>query len=200
MSNYLVFAIVAQWALIMALAALVLGLFRQVGILHERLPSAGALSLSGGARPGEEIPAASYATLQGKNLSIGGAAADGRATLLFFISPTCPMCKSMLPAVLSLASGLSRTTRLVLASDGDVPLQQRMVEREGLQEYPLVLSMELGRQFGVAKLPYAVLIGADGRLVAKGLVNNREHVESLFEAQRLGVSSLQEYLAQQRRA
>lgn len=200
MSNYVIFAIAAQWVVIVVMAAMMLGMLRQIGILHERLPSSGALSLSGGVRPGEEVAAASYATLQGQNLTIGGASEDGRATLLFFVSPSCPMCKSMLPTVLGMANRLGRTTRLVLASDGDVPLQQRMVEREGLDGYPLVLSMELGRKLGVAKLPYAALIGADGRLVAKGLVNNREHVESLFEAQRLGVSSLQDYLAQQRSA
>jgi hypothetical protein len=31
-------------------------------------------------------------------------------------------------------------------------------------------------------------------MVAQGLCNNREHVESLFEAQRLGVNSIQDFL------
>jgi hypothetical protein len=39
-----------------------------------------------------------------------------------------------------------------------------------------------------------VLIDESGTIRAKGLVNTREHVESLFEAERLGVASLQEYL------
>jgi methylamine dehydrogenase accessory protein MauD len=48
--------------------------------------------------------------------------------------------------------------------------------------------------YGVAKLPYAVLIDEDGIVAAQGLVNTREHLESLFEAQRRGVASIQEYL------
>jgi methylamine dehydrogenase accessory protein MauD len=36
--------------------------------------------------------------------------------------------------------------------------------------------------YQVGKLPYAVLIDASGVIRAKGLVNTREHVESLFEA------------------
>jgi hypothetical protein len=44
-------------------------------------------------------------------------------------------------------------------------------------------------------LPFAALLDALGRLRARGVVNSREHLESLFEAQRLGVASLQEYFA-----
>jgi hypothetical protein len=40
-----------------------------------------------------------------------------------------------------------------------------------------------------------VLLDGAGILRARGLVNSREHLESLFEAQRLGVASLQEYFA-----
>jgi hypothetical protein len=38
------------------------------------------------------------------------------------------------------------------------------------------------------------LLDESGVLVAKGLVNSREHLESLFEAKRLGVASLNEYM------
>jgi len=42
-----------------------------------------------------------------------------------------------------------------------------------------------------------VIVSPDvgGVLRARGLVNSREHLESLFEAQRLGVASLQEYFS-----
>jgi methylamine dehydrogenase accessory protein MauD len=51
----------------------------------------------------------------------------------------------------------------------------------------------------VSRLPYAVLIDADGVLRARGIINSREHLESLFEAQRLGVASLQDYLEERAR-
>jgi methylamine dehydrogenase accessory protein MauD len=50
--------------------------------------------------------------------------------------------------------------------------------------------------YAVGKLPYAVLIDADGIIRAKGIVNTREHLESLFEAERRGVASIQQYLAE----
>jgi hypothetical protein len=39
------------------------------------------------------------------------------------------------------------------------------------------------------------LLDEKGVLVAKGLVNSREHLESLFEAKRLGVASVNEYMS-----
>jgi hypothetical protein len=59
-----------------------------------------------------------------------------------------------------------------------------------------VLSEALGRSFGVAKLPFAVLIDEAGKLAASGLVNSREHLESLFIAKEIGVSSIQAFIAQ----
>ena len=47
----------------------------------------------------------------------------------------------------------------------------------------------------MGRLPYAVLLDAEGIVRARGLVNSREHLESLFEARRHGVASVQDYLA-----
>jgi hypothetical protein len=46
------------------------------------------------------------------------------------------------------------------------------------------------------------LIDEAGRLSSSGLVNTREHLESLFIAKETGVSNIQQYLSQrgQRRA
>ena len=84
--------------------------------------------------------------------------------------------------------------RLVLASDGARDEHDAFVRTHGLADKVYVLSTELGLRYQVPKLPYAVLIDADGVLRAKGLVNTREHVESLFEAMRHGVGPVQEYL------
>jgi methylamine dehydrogenase accessory protein MauD len=85
---------------------------------------------------------------------------------------------------------------IVLASDGDAERQLRFVEDKGLGRFAYVLSEHLGRSFGVAKLPYAVLIDEAGKLSATGLVNTREHLESLFVAKERGVASIQQFLGQ----
>ena len=84
----------------------------------------------------------------------------------------------------------------MLVSDGDEPAQRRMVMEQGLAGVPFVLSEALGRSFGVSKLPYGVLIDGEGQVASLGLINSREHLESLFEAKEHGVASLQEFLAQ----
>ena len=57
-----------------------------------------------------------------------------------------------------------------------------------------MLSQELGLAYQIGKLPYAVLIDESGRVRAKGLVNSREQLESLFTAKDLNVASVQDYL------
>jgi hypothetical protein len=46
----------------------------------------------------------------------------------------------------------------------------------------------------VDKLPHAVLIDHDGKIVSKGLVNSREHLESLVVAHEMGLESVQDYI------
>jgi methylamine dehydrogenase accessory protein MauD len=87
----------------------------------------------------------------------------------------------------------------VLASDGDPERARQFVQAKGLSRFPYVLSESLGRIYGVSKLPYAVLLDEAGRLRASGLVNTREHLESLFVAKEHGVAHIQQYLGQRGR-
>jgi methylamine dehydrogenase accessory protein MauD len=73
------------------------------------------------------------------------------------------------------------------------------VRDKGLTKFPYVVSEQLGRSYGVAKLPYAVLIDEAGKLSSTGLVNTREHLESLFVAKETGVGSIQQFLSQEPR-
>ncbi len=50
-----------------------------------------------------------------------------------------------------------------------------------------VNSPEVGMRFGVGKLPYAVLIDDAAVVAASGLVNSREHLESLVVAKQMRV-------------
>ena len=85
--------------------------------------------------------------------------------------------------------------RLIFASDGDSRDQHVAYARDlGLDGYPYVLSQALGMTYQVSKLPFALLIGGDGTLQSKGLVNTREHLESLIEAMDSGIATLQEYV------
>ena len=183
------------WVLVLVLSAVVLALVRQVGVLHERIAPAGALMLKGGPRVGEVAPVMELADLEGRTYRVGGERADGRSTLLLFVSPGCPVCKSLLPAVKSSRKDERGWLDVILASDGDIGEQREFVRAQGLEGIPYVVSAALGLAHQVGRLPFAALVDERGILRARGLVNSREHLESLFEAKRLGVASLQEYFS-----
>ena len=183
------------WVLVLVLAAVVLALVRQIGVLHERIAPAGALMLNRGPAVGEPAPVVEVADLDGRALHLGSAREDGRSTLLLFVSPSCPVCKSLLPAVKSSRKDERAWMDVVLASDGDAREQREFVRAQGLDGIPYVVSAALGLAYQVGRLPFAALLDERGILRARGLVNSREHLESLFEAKRLGVASLQEYFS-----
>lgn len=182
------------WIAVVVLAALVAALARQVGILHERIAPAGALTLHQKVNVGDIASPMMLTTLDAQSLTVGGKR-DGRSQLLFFVAPDCPVCKSLLPVFKSAARAERSWLDAILVSDGDEPAQRRMIMEQGLADIPFILSEALGRAFGVAKLPYAVLLDERGRVASLGLVNTREHLESLFEAKERGVASIQEFLA-----
>jgi methylamine dehydrogenase accessory protein MauD len=186
------------WIAVVCLAGLVLVLLRQIGVLHERIAPAGALLGSEGPRVGDAAPIFALTDWSGNPLAIGGAQTEGNDTLLFFTSPTCPVCATLLPIVDSVCEAEDRHARLVVASDGPREEHVDFVREHGLERVPYVLSSELGVAYGIGRLPYAALIDGQGVVRARGLVNTREHLESLFEARARGVASVQEFVGREK--
>lgn len=186
------------WSAVIIEGLLIAALARQVGILHERIAPAGALTLHQTVEIGEVATPMTVITVAGTPLEVGGKR-DGRSQLLFFASPDCPVCKSLLPVLRSAARAEANWLDVVLAGDGNEPAYRRLARDHGLDGVPMVLSETLGRAFGVSKLPYAVLLDELGRVASLGLINSREHLESLFEAKERGVASIQDFLARQQK-
>ncbi|MBI1905519.1 MAG: methylamine dehydrogenase accessory protein MauD [Rhodocyclales bacterium] len=190
----LVVSNIVLWIVVLALLVAVIALTRQIGILYERIAPMGALMMDTGPRVGEPAPVFQLADLGGAGIALGQPAE--KSTLLFFLAPGCPVGKKLLPILRSVSQSEDAWLRIVLASDGEAREHQAFYRKEKLAPFPYVLSTELGMSFRIAKLPYAVLIDEAGRIRAKGLVNSREQLESLFTARELGVSSVQEYIGQ----
>jgi len=196
-STTLIISNIVLWVLVLVLVAVVFALVRQVGVLFERVAPAGALMAAQGLKTGEKTPVFDLRTLAGRNLRIGGEREDGKSTLVFFLSPTCPVCKTLIPVLQAMRKSEASWLEIVLASDGDENEHREWLKRQKLESWSYVLSPQLGMTIQVAKLPYAALIDEHGVLCARGLVNSREHIESLFEAKAQGVASIQEYLKNQ---
>ncbi len=197
MADALVVSNVLLWVLVIVLGVVVVALTRQIGLLHERIAPVGALMQEQGPMVGEPAPEVEAVDLDGFRVKVGGA---GPRTLVFFLSPTCPVCDGLLPTLQSVVRDESNKVQLLLASDGDTPeVHREFVESRGLEEIPYLISTELGMAYQVAKLPTAVLIDEKGIVRSRGLVNSREHLESLFVADYAGVATIQQHIAQRER-
>ena len=189
---------VILWLIVVVLCFVVFALMRQIGVLHERVFPAGALMTGRGPQAGEKTPIDDLVAFDDSRITLGNGI---RSTLLLFVSPSCPVCKTLLPIVNSVARSEARNhpLQVILASDGDSAEDRRQhlqfISAYNLAKDRYVISKRLGLAFVVEKLPFAALIDKAGVIRAKGLVNSREHLESLFEAHERGVASLQEFLA-----
>jgi len=193
--SFLVASQIMLWTGLLVLGVVCMALARQIGVLHQRIAPAGALSLPQPLKLGDPTPELELPALDGSAVKIGGVR-GGRSQLLLFLSPDCAICETLLPALRS-AQGAERSwLDVILASDGELDKDEAFVREKGLSKFPYVVSELLGRSYGVSKLPYAVLIDEAGKLSSTGLVNTREHLESLFVAKEIGVSSIQQFLSQ----
>lgn len=190
----LVFAVAVLWVIVFGLAVALFALARQTGVLFERVAPMGALVSDAGPKIGDTSPRFTLESLNGGVVQLGGSST--RSTLVFFLSPSCPVCKKLLPILNSIRLSERRWLDVVLASDGEAEKHKVFIGHAGLATYPYVLSSELGITFRVSRLPFAVLIDERGTVRSKGLVNNREQLESLFNAKEMGVDSLQAFIGQ----
>ena len=180
------------WVLFLSVLAFCIILTRKIGILHDRdAAPMDSPTMDDGPKVGDKAPALLIPSLTGIPIQLGApyGQASEMATLLVFVSPTCSVCKKLIPQVKRLAERKRDWLRVVFASDGERLAHLEFIRRAGLKKFPYILSDELSMAYGVSKHPYAVLIGENGTLQAKGLVNSREQFASLFAARELQVAS-----------
>lgn len=154
MSGWWAAAFIAQWLLVVVLAAVVVALARQVGTLHLRLGPRGALEVdSEGPTLGEAPPALPAIDDDGGRVLVGG---PGSPRLVLFSSPTCAICKEVAPGIGAAASAAGLT--------------------------PMILhDPDLERVYDVPGTPFLLVMDAAGVVRAKGTVNNLEQVEGLID-------------------
>lgn len=191
--SLLVISNILLWIGFITMVLISLLLARQIGVLHERIAPAGALSMNQKLKVGDQAPEISVTTLSNGIEKVGGSLRN-KSQLLFFLSPDCPICNELTPALKSASKSEANWLDVMLASDGENQNHAGYIASKGLKDFPYAVSELLGKTFGVAKLPYAVLIDEQGRIASLGIVNSREHLDSLFEAKEKKVASIQDYM------
>jgi methylamine dehydrogenase accessory protein MauD len=186
------------WFVVIAQGVTILALARQVGVLHERVAPAGALVNGAGPAVGDQSPKLDVQALAGNAITVGGELAHGNALLMMFVSSACPICKKLIP----IAKNFAKSERLdvLFVGDADAAEQRKLIGQFELDESRFINGPTVGMAYRVDKLPYAVLLDDAGVIVAKGLVNSREHFESLIVAKESGYATIQSYLKAQSEA
>lgn len=193
MMEALVISQILLWCVMLAMILVMVAILRQLGVLFERVAPVGALSMNSKLTAGDAAPEARLFSLDGGEVQIGGVPEKARSTLLFFLSMDCPVCKELFPALMSFAKRERQAIDVLFIGSAQEEGHRQMAVERKLPLGNYVISDDLGIAYAVSKLPYAVLIDEVGKIASFGLVNNREHLESLLEAKEAQVASIQEY-------
>ena len=194
MVEALIISNILLWVVVVIMAVMLFALVRQIGVLYERVAPAGALMINQNLKVGGEAPSLDLQDINGGLVTIGGIPENKKSKLIFFVSPTCPVCKTLLPVVKSATKSEKDWLDFILASDGETNDHKGYITEHKLESFTYISSEILGRSYGVSKLPYAVLIDEQGKIASMGIINSREHLESLFESKERGIASIQDYV------
>jgi len=194
MVEALIISNILLWVVVVVMGVMLFALVRQIGVLYERVAPAGALMINQNLKVGGQAPSLDLQDINGGLITIGGIPENKKSKLIFFVSPTCPVCKTLLPVVKSATKSEKDWLDFILASDGENNDHKGYISEHKLESFTYISSEILGRSYGVSKLPYAVLIDEQGKIASMGIINSREHLESLFESKESGVASIQDYV------
>lgn len=188
---HIVVAVIA--VVVIGLIVVCVAMARQIGILLERISPVGAMINDSGPKLGEVTPEMTIPSLTGGSVTVGRTST--KSSLIFFLSPGCPVCKKLLPTLKEMQVSEGGWLNIYLASDGDESKHRKFIQEQKLENFPYILSEPLGQSYKVARLPFAVLLDAQGVVKSKGLVNSREQIESIFNAHETGFMSIQDLAA-----
>ena len=145
-------ALIVTWVALLLMAFVVAGLVRQV---HALSSGAGARPVRGGLRAGDKA-------------NLAGLGVDGPAVLLF-LTATCHTCVE----VLAETAGVAGNRPVLALYEGQAPAAPDGVTAFGGKGH-------LFAEYGALATPYAVLVGADGRITAAAPVGSRAAVRELI--------------------
>lgn len=176
-------AFVALWILNIAEFLAILGLVHQIGLLHLRLgPPPGPLVTDEGLKIGSEAPAFDCVDVVG-NMNIGFPPPPAESLILLFVEPGCGVCLDLLPRLNGFGRSHARNVALVVVSRSIYDTAREMASNVGAL-FPIASDAEgkIFAAYAVSHTPFAYLI-KEGHIAMKGVVNTRDHLESLLERQ-----------------
>ncbi len=172
------------WGVVLLEGVLLLGVLRQLGLLHHRLDS---LRTGDEQRPGTQGLEIGTSAPEFTLRQVGGGYLSlqdfrGQPVLLTFVSPGCGPCKLLLTDLAPLIADLQeRGLQTVLVSMVELADAEQLRDTFGIGA-PMVVQkgMEVSEAYNISVTPYVCVIDTQGRIQARGVANKREHVEELL--------------------
>jgi methylamine dehydrogenase accessory protein MauD len=186
---------VVLWVVVLLQVVLVLALARLVGqLMSRRFPMAGARVIDPGPEIGTSVESWEGVNLAGNPLSLQFP--RQRALFLLYVAPHCTACARLLPSARNFFKEIAPAADAVWVMTQNVaPEALRAYAREkGMEAWPGTSEEALPPSWRVGGAPFGLWVGADGKVKAKGMVDRREHLESLLRAAEIGHPSVQSFV------
>jgi methylamine dehydrogenase accessory protein MauD len=169
---------IVLWAVVLFQGGLIFLLLRQMGVMYL---GTGQGVARDGLAPGQRAPDFTLPDVAGATVSL--ADFQGLPLLLVFGSPNCAPCKLLIPDLNVFAHERREELRVLFLSRGALEDTRQFVSEAGA-EVPVATHPddELSDKYKARVTPFAFLIDGEGVIRAKGLANNREHLEMLLRA------------------
>jgi methylamine dehydrogenase accessory protein MauD len=185
---------IVLWVVVIAQGILTLALARMVGRLSRNTPLTGARVIN----PGPEINSlmTDLETTDLRGNSISFRFPRDRGLFLLYVSPHCSTCVSLVPSARRFFKEISSQTDAIwVMVSGSQEAQLEYAVRNDLTKYPITAEEQLPPGWRVRGAPFGLWIDASGRVSSKGMVNYREHLESLRNAAKMGHASVESYVS-----
>jgi len=171
---------IVLWGVVLFQGAAIFLLLRQLGMMY--LGTAQGVARDG-LPAGTEAPAFAAEGLDGRTVSLEEF--RGLPLLLVFGSANCAPCKSLMPDLNVFADEMQDELRVLFLSRGEAEPARRFVGETNAQVPVAVHPDEsLPEEYKARVTPFAFLIDAEGVIQAKGLANNRSHLDMLLSMAR----------------
>lgn len=168
---------IALWAVVLFQGLVIFILLRQLGVIY--LGTAQGVARDGLSQ-GQRAPEFSLPGLDSRPVALS--AFRGMPLVLVFGSPSCAPCKGLLPDLQAFAAEKQDELRVLFLSRGEIEESRRFAQELDVR-VPVAVhpDQSLPEQYKVRVTPFAFLIDREGVVRAKGLANNRAHLDMLLQ-------------------
>jgi methylamine dehydrogenase accessory protein MauD len=181
MSGVWLASYIVLWLVVFALAFLLAGALRQLGLIQLRLgDDPGALITDTGLERGTKAPDFTALDSESSEL-VTLSELDPVARMIVFASPGCLSCRELIPG-LNEVRKTRRDHDFLVVCRGDLESCQAFGRMNRL-EAPMVVDTtgQIEKDYLVTLTPFAYLLDHEGNVVIRGVANDWRQLESLLE-------------------